>query len=135
MALIILWVFFVGVHITIGSVLEESQKDDYFHKKPCAKAREMLVLKWAMIGFFFTISYKSVLLSNMINIEYEKPLDTVEDILRSDKPVFIESGMIDLLKSDPREKIKELFKKAKSYETEVTEKGNGPVWIQEGYGN
>ena len=128
---------FVGVHITIGSVLEESQKDDYFHKKPCAKAREMLVLKWAMIGFFFTISYKSVLLSNMINIEYEKPLDTVEDVLRSDKQLFIDStsGIGDLLKSDPREKIKELFKKAKSYETEVTEKGNGPVWIQEGYGN
>ena len=128
----------LGVHTIIGSVIEESQKHDYFHKQPCAIAREMLILKWAMIGFLFTISYKSVLLSTMINIEYEKPLDTVEDILRSDKPVFIESGMIDLLKSDPREKIKELFKKAKSYETEVTEKGNGPdgpVWIQEGYGN
>ena len=125
------------MHITIGSVIEESQKHDYFHKQPCAKARELLILKWAMIGFFFTISYKSVLLSNMINIEYEKPLDTVEDILRSDKPLFIEStsGIVNLLKSDPREKIKELAKKARSYETEVTEKGNGPVWIQEGYGN
>ena len=125
------------MHITIGSVIEESQKHDYFHKQPCAIAREMLILKWAMIGFLFTIGYKSVLLSTMINIEYEKPLDTVEDILRSDKPLFIEStsGIVNLLKSDPREKIKELAKKARSYETEVTEKGNGPVWIQEGYGN
>ena len=122
------------MHITIGSVIEESQKHDYFHKQPCAIAREMLILKWAMIGFLFTISYKSVLLSTMINIEYEKPLDTVEDILRSDKPLFIEStsGIVNLLKSDPREKIKELAKKARSYETEVTEKGNGPVWLQEG---
>ena len=125
------------MHITIGSVIEESQKHDYFHKQPCAIARDMLILKWAMIGFLFTIGYKSVLLSTMINIEYEKPLDTVEDILRSDKPLFIEStsGIVNLLKSDPREKIKELAKKARSYETEVTEKGNGPVWIQEGYGN
>ena len=125
------------MHITIGSVIEESQKHDYFHKQPCAIAREMLILKWAMIGFLFTIGYKSVLLSTMINIEYEKPLDTVEDILRSDKPLFIEStsGIVNLLKSDPRGKMKELAKKASSYETEVTEKGNGPVWIQEGYGN
>ena len=122
------------MHITIGSVIEESQKHDYFHKQPCAIAREMLILKWAMIGFLFTISYKSVLLSTMINIEYEKPLDTVEDILRSDKPLFIEStsGIVNLLKSDPRGKMKELAKKASSYETEVTEKGNGPVWLQEG---
>ena len=122
------------MHITIGSVIEESQKHDYFHKQPCAIAREMLILKWAMIGFLFTIGYKSVLLSTMINIEYEKPLDTVEDILRSDKQLFIDStsGIGDLLKSDPREKIKELAKKGRSYETEVTEKGNGPVWIQEG---
>ena len=122
------------MHITIGSVIEESQKHDYFHKQPCAIAREMLILKWAMIGFLFTISYKSVLLSTMINIEYEKALDTVEDVLRSDKPLFIDgtSGIVNLLKSDPRGKMKELAKKASSYETEVTEKGNGPVWIQEG---
>ena len=122
------------MQITIGSVIEESQKHDYFHKQPCAIAREMLILKWAMIGFLFTIGYKSVLLSTMINIEYEKPLDTVEDILRSDKPLFIEStsGIVNLLKSDPREKIKELAKKGRSYETEVTEKGYGPVWLKEG---
>ena len=122
------------MQLTIGSVIEESQKHDYFHKQPCAKARELLILKWAMIGFLFTISYKSVLLSNMINIEYEKALDTVEDVLRSDKPLFIDgtSGIGMLLKSDQRGKMKELAKKARYYETEVTEKGNSAVWIQEG---
>ena len=122
------------MQITIGSVIEESQKVDYFHKQPCARARDMLILKWAMIGFLFTISYKSVLLSTMINIEYEKALDTVEDVLRSDKPLFIDgtSGIGMLLKSDQRGKMKELAKKARYYETEVTEKGNSAVWIQEG---
>ena len=124
----------LGVHTIIGSVIEESQKHDYFHKQPCAIAREMLILKWAMTGFLFTISYKSVLLSNMINIEYEKALDTVEDVLKSDKPLFIDgtSGVGNLMKSDPREKIKELAKKASSFETGITETGNAPVWIQEG---
>ena len=124
----------LGIHITIGSIIEESQKADYFHKRPCAIARDMLILKWAMIGFLLTISYKSVLLSNLVNIKYEKALDTVEDILRSDKPLFIDStsGVGKLLKSDPRGNIKELSKKAKSFETEITEKGNSPLWIQEG---
>ena len=122
------------MQLTIGSTIEESQKVDYFHKQPCAIARDMLILEWAMIGFLFTISYKSVLLSTMINIEYEKALDAVEDVLRSDKPLFVDgtSGIGMLLKSDLREKMKELAKKARYYETEVTEKGNSAVWIQEG---
>ena len=122
------------MYLTVGNVIDANQEDEYFHKQPCAIAREMLILKWAMIGFLFTISYKSVLLSNMINIEYEKALDTVEDVLRSDKPLFVDgtSGIGMLLKSDLREKMKELAKKARYYETEVTEKGNSAVWIQEG---
>ena len=122
------------MHITVGSIIEESQKADYFHKQPCAIAREMLILKWAMIGFLLTISYKSVLLSNLINIEYEEALDTVEDVLTSDKPFIIDftSGIRNLLKSDPRGRLKELSKKAKGFETEVTEKGYAPLWIQEG---
>ena len=124
------------MQITIGSVIEESQKEDYFHKKPCAIARDILVLKWAMIGFLLTISYKSVLLSNMINIEYERGFDTVEDVLRSEKTLWIDggSGIVNLMKTDPREKIKELAKKTRTYETEyrVRKQSIAPLWLSEG---
>ena len=120
--------------LTIGAVIEESQSTNYFQKQPCAKAREMLILKWAIVGFLLTNSYKSVLLSNLINIEYEEALDTVEDILRSDKPLFMDttSAVGNLLKSDPREKIKDLSKKANGFNTGVSHNGNAPLWIQKG---
>ena len=89
------------------------------------------MLKWALIGFILTISYKSVLLSKLINIEYEKGLDSVDDVLRSNKPVVLDgaSADINLMQSDPREKVREIGKRIKTYKLE---KGNPPVWVIKG---
>ena len=122
------------MYLTIGMVINANPEDKYFHKHPCAMARDVLILKWAMTGFLLTISYKSVLLANIINIEYEKGYNTVEDVLGSNKPLWIDgtSGMGNLLKTDPREKVQKLANKAKSWETEINEKGIVPLWITEG---
>ena len=122
------------MYLTIGMVIDANQEDDYFHKQPCARARDVLILKWVMTGFLLTISYKSVLLANIINIEYEKGYNTVEDVLGSNKPVWIDgtSGIATLLKTDPRGKVQRLAKKAGYFETEITEKGIAPRWISEG---
>ena len=72
--------------ISIGAVIDEAQIDSYITKRPCARARPMLVLQWIVIGFFFTMSYKSVLLTNLISIEYQQVLDSVEDVIKSGKP-------------------------------------------------
>ena len=90
------------------------------------------MLKWAVIGFLLTISYKSVLLSNLINIEYEKGLDSVDDVLRSNKPVVLDgaSADINLMQSDPREKVREIGKRIKQYKFE---KGAAPMWVVKGY--
>ena len=122
------------MYLTVGNVIDANQEDEYFHKQPCAIARDVLLLKWAMTGFLLTISYKSVLLANIINIEYEKGYNTIEDVLGSNKPVWIDgtSGIATLLKTDPRGKVQRLAKKARYFETEITEKGIAPRWISEG---
>ena len=106
--------------------------DRYFRKQPCAMARELLVLKWTMLGFLLTICYKDILLSTLIHIEYEKGLDSIGDVIRSNKPVVYDgySGIANLLKSDPREQVKEIAKRQKPY---VSEKGRAPLWVSEGY--
>ena len=106
--------------------------DKYFRKQPCAMARELLVLKWTMIGFLLTICYKEVLLSTLIHIEYEKGLDSIEDVIISNKPVVFDgySGIASLLNSDPREQVKEIMRRQKPY---VSEKGIAPLWVPEGY--
>ena len=84
-----------------------------------------------MIGFLLTISYKSVLLSKLINIEYEKGLDSIDDVLRSNKPVVTDgtSAITNLVKSDPREKMKEIGERLKLYKSE---KGAVPMWVVKG---
>ena len=123
---------FSDVSISLGSMIEEAQKNGHFQKQPCAKARELIVLKWAMIGFLLTISYKSVLLSKLLNIEYEKGLDSIDDVLRSKKPVVLEegTGLMNLMKHDPREKVKDISKIMKPF---TLEKGAPPTWVIKGY--
>ena len=122
---------FSDVSISLGSIIEEAQRNGHFQKQQCAKARDLIVLKWAMIGFLLTISYKSVLLSKLIHIDYEKGLDSVDDVLRSNKPVVTDgtSAITKLVKSDPRGKMKEIGERLKTYKSE---KGAPPMWVVNG---
>ena len=124
--------YFSGVRLGVGPIIDETVKKEYVQKQACAKAREFLVLKWAVIGFLLTTSYKETLLSNLINIEYEKGLDSVEDVLTSNKPVVLDgaSAINNLVKSDPRQEMKEIGKRLKPY---ISEKGSPPMWVPNGY--
>ena len=84
-----------------------------------------------MVGFLLTICYKEILLSKLINIEYERGLDSVGDVLRSNKPVVVDgaSAITNLLNSDPREEVKEIGKMLKPYKAE---KGVPPMWVTSG---
>ena len=95
-------------------------------------ARDVVVLKWAIMGLILCASYKGILLSKLINIEYEKGLDSVEDVLRSEKTVVFDGSAAfnNLLKSDPRENVKELRKWTKPYKAE---KAAPPAWVVKGY--
>ena len=92
--------------MSIGAIIEENQEDHYISKKSGARARAVLLLIWIVFGFLLTISYKSVLRSNMIHIHYESAIDSVEDLLKTDKRFFISRGssMTKLLASDKRGK-------------------------------
>ena len=62
------------------------------------------------MGFILTISYKSVLLGNMIKIKYEKSIDSVDDVLHTSKKVAIHSNtpLTKMLDVDTREQISQL---------------------------
>ena len=117
--------------MSIGAIIEENQEDHYISKNSGARARAVLILIWIVFGFLLTISYKSVLRSNMLHIYYDSPIDSVEDLLRTDKSLFVVGGtsITKLLDSDKREKIVQLNKRVIYYK-----RGNGsaPIWISEG---
>ena len=123
--------FLPGILVIVGAVVEECQNVKIIHMRPCAKAREVLVLKWLIVGFILTISYKSVLLGNMIKIKYEKGIDSVDDVLHSNKKVAIHSNtpLTKMLDVDTREEIHQLRKRFAYF---VSEKGINPQWVTKG---
>ena len=115
----------------IGAAIEENQEDHYISKKSCAKAREVLVLIWIISGFLLSISYKSVLRSNMIHIQYEKPIDSVEDLIQTNLQVFVDGSTTkaNLMTGDTRKRIIEMNKRVKYY---GLEDGTWPSWVTKG---
>ena len=80
-----------------------------------------------VLGFMLTISYKSVLLAMLMNSYYENTIDSVDDMLASDRTFMVSEDSIfpTLLASDPRMKVKELaesvifYKHGTGYENDL----------------
>ena len=78
-------------------------------------------MKWMLVGFIMTISYKSILRSMMMKIEYDfcKTVDSIDDMLNSEMPMMVPSDsgqMTHLALTDPRESIQKLKEKIEWYE-------------------
>ena len=112
---------FLGVLFSIGSIIDEAQgqhdKNNYTAVSKCSRARSFLVLKWTLLGFFLTISYKSVLRAILMKPEYDDTIDTINDMLQSDRQFVVaaDTHIPYLLEGDPRETVKVLAEKVKYY--------------------
>ena len=105
-----------GIVIGFGAVLDEAIFSKYIYKTPCAKARIIIVWLWISLGFLITISYKSVLLANMTSVDYEKGIDSIEDMLNSNKPLMVIRSMKVVVEDDPRPQVIKLSKMIKYYD-------------------
>ena len=123
-----------GVILCYGVMIDEPVDEYIVSKTSCSKGRTLLVLMWIMFGSFLAIAYKSVLLENMIAIDYESGIDSVDDMLGSGKPLVLDgsSAMLGLLKQDPRPKYKELSKRVVTYKMDGNKKEMAPMWVING---
>ena len=117
----------------MGAIIDESQgnhdQQNYIYERNCSKARSLIVLKWAVLGFLLTSSYKCVLRGMMMGIEYENAIDTVEDVLRSQRQFFVldHSFQKKLLQIDPRKEVQKLQAKYFNFQNNRV-----PEWTIEG---
>ena len=102
--------------VVIGLLVDESVNDNYVTRKPYYKAKNIIILMWMVIGFLITSAYKSVLLSTLVSIEYEKPIDTIDDLLQTEKPIFVDETILLLTANDPKDSIQELRKKVNTHD-------------------
>ena len=116
----------------LGAVIDEAQEDNYIARRSCSGARKLLIMKWMIVGFFFTMCYKSYMRAMMIKIDYEKTIDTIDDMLKSEIPIMMTNSttLPIVLANDPREKMKALANKVEFYEME--DGGKSPDFIEKG---
>ena len=68
-----------------------------------------------IVGFFLTVSYKSVLRAMMMKIYYENTIDDIDDMLASNRTLIVPTDVTFikfLFLSDPRRKMKKLRENA-----------------------
>ena len=85
----------------------------YNNKKPSSKARISLVTEWLLLGFLINMGYKSVLRASLVSVQYEKPIETMEDMLVTDRKIimFATTSTETDIKTDPRHSMQQLAKK------------------------
>lgn len=106
-------------------------------EKKGSNARKLLVLKWTLVGFFLAISYKSVLRALLMKVEYENKIDTIDEMLESQRTLMVldDTSIKHLMQTDPREKIKMMAKDAQFYKfyKKNSTKKISQEWVIEGY--
>ena len=87
-------------------------------------------MKWTVLGFLLAITYKSVLRAIMMKTEYDDTIDTIDDMLKSEKQFMLASDIAllqELVRTDPRKQVQILAKDAEYYEQgQIT-----PIWVVE----
>ena len=121
----------IGILICIGALIDESQDNNYIQNRACAQSRQILLLIWLVFGFFISMSYKSVLLANMVSNKYAGAINTMEDILQSGLPYYVAADGVSLLNKDPRASVKQLVERQLIF-FNLTLQGT-PKYVQNGY--
>ena len=77
------------------------------------------------------MAYKSTLLSSLISIRYEATIDTLEDMEQSGLPLLIlkSTTMHTLIASDPRETMKQVYKRRTLFQWSPSEPWGVPGWV------
>ena len=94
--------------------------------RACSKARQVLLIMWLFSAYIITISYKEVLIANLVNVGYEETIDNFDDVLKSGKPLCVPENTLipNLLFNDPRESVRPLLDNLVYYNyTGVVQKG------------
>ena len=120
--------------MSIGPIIDESLDQKFVNVTKNANARQVLLLKWLVIGFCLTACYKSVLLSNMVNIRFEKTIDTVEDVLDSGK-LFLVPDNTDIpskIYKSVRYNVRRLANQMKLYNFSIGSSRLFPQWAYDG---
>ena len=99
---------FSGIIITLGVIIQQNVEVSYILKGNCAKSRKFLILKWMMIGVLLSNGYRSVLLATLVSPTFEKPIDTIQDLLDTERPIYAGGSIRKSFRYSSLESLKQL---------------------------
>ena len=78
------------------------------------KTRRIILLKWLVLANFLTLGYMSTLLSQLVAIKYENPIDTIDDLDKSGLPLLIPggTGIENMIANDPKPAVKRIYSRS-----------------------
>ena len=87
----------------------------------------MIILIWIICGYVLTLSYESVLRAMLMKTYYEKKIDSIDDVLATEREVFRLSGgpFDDIMASDPRPKVRDLARRTTTYSPDFSQRDAG----------
>ena len=99
-------------------MIDESFPDKWIYRPRFSNSRKLLILMWLFCASNVLLwSYKSTLLSTLVPIYYEDPINTFDDIERSGLLVLVPNNTAPhrLMAADPRPIVQRIFRKATLY--------------------
>ncbi len=102
----------VGIALTTGTLLQQSLPQGWFGAS--SKPKQFLLAVWLLAAVFISLSYKSTLLSGLIQLEYRRPVDSLSDLLRSGLPLLLPRGTVPmrLMATDPRPVVQKIYNRS-----------------------
>ena len=110
--------------------MDEVIEPHYMHNGKFSKARQLLLIIWLFAAFSLTLSYKEVLIANLVDVGYEDTIDDMDDLVRSDIPLALPVNTLlpKLVSYDPRESARKLSENIVHYKFTIPL----PKWVQDG---
>ena len=110
--------------------MDEVIEPHYMHNGKFSKARQLLLIIWLFAAFSLTLSYKEVLIANLVDVGYEDTIDDMDDLVRSDIPLALPVNTLlpKLVSYDPRDSARKLSHNIVPYNFSVPL----PKWLHDG---
>ena len=133
---------FLGIAFVFGAVIDEAQevlvkkRTHNIIESSSSKAKIFIILIWIICGYVLILSYESVLRAMLMKTYYEKRIDSIDDVLATEREVLVpmRTGIwFDMMVSDPRPKVRDLAKRAKTWSPEFSQRDLGIEWLVKGY--
>ena len=96
--------------LALTPVLDETIPWTIYMRNSFINSRKLLLMQWLVMANILSHAYKGSILSCLININYEQPLDTIEQMVESGLPFYVlgNSAAVWVTETDKREMVKKL---------------------------